>query len=107
MRNDANIPLSSLPGANVFIASNGHLKLGDFGLSFQLQNASRSVMDAIGDNVGTVPYMAPEVIRSGKTHHIGRASDIWSVGCTVVEMITGKVSQSLRLLLLQAGSPWV
>ena len=85
-------PPPPLPGANVFIASNGHLKLGDFGLSFQLRNTSRSVMDEIADNVGTVPYMAPEVIRSGKTHHIGRASDIWSVGCTVIEMITGKVS---------------
>lgn len=81
-----------LLGANVFVASNGCLKLGDFGLSFQLRNTSHSVMDEIAGNVGTVPYMAPEVIRSGKTHHIGRASDIWSVGCTVIEMITGKVS---------------
>ena len=84
--------ISPLPGANVFVASNGRLKLGDFGLSFQLRNTSHSVLDGIAENVGTVPYMAPEVIRSGKTHHIGRASDIWSVGCTVIEMITGKVS---------------
>lgn len=81
-----------MSGANVFVTSNGRLKLGDFGLSFQLRNTSHSVLDGIADNVGTVPYMAPEVIRSGKTHHIGRASDIWSVGCTVIEMITGKVS---------------
>ena len=75
----------------MFIASNGHLKLGDFGLSFQLHNISHTRRDEICENVGTVAYMAPEVIKGGKQHRIGRGSDIWSLGCTVIEMITGKV----------------
>lgn len=39
-----------------------------------------------------VAYMAPEVITRAKGEGHGRAADIWSLGCVLIEMVTGKVS---------------
>ncbi|KAF2002603.1 hypothetical protein P154DRAFT_130498 [Amniculicola lignicola CBS 123094] len=70
-----------IKGANILTNKDGRVKLADFGVA-----TKASGMDQLSV-VGTPYWMAPEVIElSGAT----TASDIWSVGCTVIELIEGK-----------------
>ncbi|CAI9102230.1 OLC1v1000469C1 [Oldenlandia corymbosa var. corymbosa] len=74
-----------IKGANILVDNKGCIKLADFGASKQvveLANASGAK-----SMKGTPYWMAPEVIR--QTGH-SFSADIWSVGCTVIEMATGK-----------------
>ena len=41
-------------GANIFLSSNGSIKLGDFGLSVQLKNLHKTMPNEIRQQVGTV-----------------------------------------------------
>uniref|UniRef100_A0A8D0AYR5 Mitogen-activated protein kinase kinase kinase 2 n=1 Tax=Sander lucioperca TaxID=283035 RepID=A0A8D0AYR5_SANLU len=73
-----------IKGANILRDSVGNVKLGDFGASRRLQTICLSGT-GIMSVTGTPYWMSPEVI-SGEGY--GRKADIWSVGCTVVEMLT-------------------
>ncbi|XP_006004351.1 mitogen-activated protein kinase kinase kinase 2 [Latimeria chalumnae] len=75
-----------IKGANILRDSAGNVKLGDFGASRRLQTIclSGTGMKSV---TGTPYWMSPEVI-SGEGY--GRKADIWSVACTVVEMLTEK-----------------
>ncbi len=41
-------------GANIFLSSNGSIKLGDFGLSVQLRNYNMTMPNEIKQQAGTV-----------------------------------------------------
>eukprot|EP00954_Amorphochlora_amoebiformis_P018002 1322993-Amorphochlora_amoeboformis.AAC.1 len=60
-------------------------QLSDFGAARSLRQIQ--VSDGPPSLRGTPYWMAPEVIK--QTGH-GRQADIWSLGCTVLEMLTGK-----------------
>eukprot|EP01065_Artemidia_motanka_P045654 TRINITY_DN6752_c0_g1_i1.p1 TRINITY_DN6752_c0_g1~~TRINITY_DN6752_c0_g1_i1.p1 ORF type:complete len:1472 (+),score=370.62 TRINITY_DN6752_c0_g1_i1:137-4417(+) len=69
--------------ANLLV-DQGVVKLADFGSSIRLRD---SVYETDGAAIGTLVFMAPELLRD---YRCSKASDIWSFGCTVLEMVTGR-----------------
>ncbi|MBN1122865.1 MAG: serine/threonine protein kinase [Anaerolineae bacterium] len=68
---------------NVLFDMQGNAYLADFGIALFMQNVGRSAAKP----VGTGAYMAPEVALGGGA---GPASDIFSLGVLVFEMLTGR-----------------
>ena len=89
-----NIIHRDIKGANILIDVKGTVKISDFGISKKVGNSDIGAGD--GGNKkpgkraslqGSVYWMAPEVVK--QTAYTKKA-DIWSVGCLIVEMFTGK-----------------
>ncbi|CAM2100558.1 unnamed protein product [Caretta caretta] len=78
-----------IKGNNVMLMPNGVIKLIDFGCAKRLAwvSLSGTHSEMLKSVHGTPYWMAPEVINESG---YGRKSDIWSIGCTVFEMATGK-----------------
>ncbi|KAG0186626.1 hypothetical protein DFQ28_007527 [Apophysomyces sp. BC1034] len=72
-----------LKAANILTTKTGDVKLTDFGVSLNLKIKGADA----GSVSGTPNWMAPEVI---ELQGASTKSDIWSLGCTLVELVTGK-----------------
>lgn len=69
------------PG-NVLIATDGRLKVADFGIAHAVEDETTHG----GEVLGTASYLAPEQARGEPTTP---ASDVYSLGCVLYEMIAG------------------
>ncbi|PIN19012.1 MEKK [Handroanthus impetiginosus] len=76
---DRNVIHRDIKCANILVDTNGSVKLADFGLAKAIK------LNDVKSCRGTAFWMAPEVVRS---LGYGLAADIWSLGCTVLEMLT-------------------
>jgi serine/threonine protein kinase len=95
-----------LKSANLLLDVKGNVKLFDFGCSAQFVENSRKTYSLNNSNQyetreawnvnnseefldslkGTLPWMAPEVVCQKR---YGKKADVWSLGCTILEMASG------------------
>jgi len=71
-----------LKAANILLNGKGDVKLADFGVAAVIDESDKHFTV-----VGSPYWMAPEIIQA--TGH-STSSDIWSLGCTVIELLTGE-----------------
>ncbi len=70
---------------NILITPEGRVKVTDFGIA---RAVSASGMTQTGMVFGSVQYFSPEQAEGGI---VGTQSDLYSLGCVLYEMLTGKV----------------
>ncbi|XP_015690821.2 mitogen-activated protein kinase kinase kinase 1-like [Oryza brachyantha] len=81
---ERNVVHRDIKCANILVHANGSVKLADFGLAKEM-----SKINMLRSCKGSVYWMAPEVVNPKKTY--GPQADIWSLGCTVLEMLTRQI----------------
>ncbi|MDD5603070.1 MAG: Stk1 family PASTA domain-containing Ser/Thr kinase, partial [Eubacteriales bacterium] len=70
---------------NILITKNGTAKVADFGIA---RAVSSSTITLAGNTIGSVHYFSPEQARGG---YIDEKSDLYSLGITLYEMVTGEL----------------
>jgi serine/threonine protein kinase len=76
-----------IKGANILVTNKSVVKLADFGVASTKRGAEIGSSSANALDIAGTPYwMAPEIIT---LEGCSTVSDVWSVGCTVIELLTG------------------
>ena len=84
---DAGVLHRDIKPSNLLVNADCDLKICDFGLARTLCNPTQSNEHLLTEYVATRWYRAPEIMLSSRQYT--KAVDIWSVGCTLYEMLTG------------------
>jgi len=89
---------------NILLDSQFHVLLTDFGTS-KIVDKAEGKLARKGSFVGTVDFMAPELVESSQTCF---ASDLWSLGCLVYQLLCGRppfrlCTEYLTMKKLQGG----
>ncbi|MFB0553400.1 MAG: SUMF1/EgtB/PvdO family nonheme iron enzyme [Phycisphaerae bacterium] len=86
-----NVIHRDLKPGNIKITPDGRVKVLDFGLAKTVGSESSEkppTVTQLGRVIGTPAYMSPEQVRGKPTD---KRSDIWSFGCVLYEMLTGRM----------------
>ncbi|MBI4803690.1 MAG: protein kinase [Desulfovibrio sp.] len=70
--------------SNIIVSESGQVKVTDFGIARLVEDDSG--LTRFGAGVGTLQYMAPELLKSGE---VSFSVDIYSMGVTLYEMLSG------------------
>ncbi|WFD35732.1 mitogen-activated protein kinase [Malassezia cuniculi] len=85
----ANVLHRDIKPSNLLVNANCDLKICDFGLARSLGTVRPETAEGLlTEYVATRWYRAPEIMLSSRKY--SKAVDIWSVGCTLYEMLTGE-----------------
>lgn len=80
---ERNIAHRDIKGAHILVNAKGEIKLADFGMAKHIKTCF--LMTSFKGNSN---WMAPEVVQDAGCSSV--AVDIWSLGCTVLEMATAE-----------------
>ncbi|CAK8530121.1 unnamed protein product [Lathyrus sativus] len=74
-----------IKGSNLLLDNNGNLKIGDFGLATLFQPSQEQPLTS---RVVTLWYRPPELLLGATNYDV--SVDLWSAGCILAELLTGK-----------------
>ncbi|KAF9456384.1 kinase-like domain-containing protein, partial [Collybia nuda] len=80
---------SDLTGNNVLVEKDGHMLLGDFGLSSIKEDYSNGLYDTSSTPKYNLPWTAPEIVLSEAFPRPNQTTDIYSFGSVTLQVLTG------------------